>query len=228
MQSDASDIYLIELQKERAHKSGHLQVVQPDDLAQIHREDINLVIWNRSVLPSLVQWLDREIPSGFQQSVFEVTPQNAAAKIGQVVDLYWNGESPGKRIFASNLAALVDLFAGIAKAKRFKARLELNRTRPESRFHMDDVPLRLLTIYAGAGTEWLEGSSTDCRPSNEQDSSGGHRFDRERIHRIDRFAVAVLKGRTYPGAQGKGLVHRSPPTSKAAEGRLVYSLAPIF
>lgn len=83
------------------------------------------------------------------------------------------------------------------------------------RFHVDNVPLRLLTTYAGPGSEWLR----------EQESPRGELHTAQvpvnNIQKLHVGEVAVLKGEKWQGNEGAGLVHRSP---SGQQGRLLLSL----
>ncbi len=228
MQFPTSDIYLDQILNERTRKFAHTRIAQAHDFARVHESNLNLVIWRRTVLPSLAQWLDHHTSLRFQQSQFEVTIDTADAKLQNAVELHWHEPLPGRRLFIADLKNLVGIFANISGANRFGARLELNRKRADSRFHMDDVPLRLLTTYAGQGTEWLDESDVDRRALNLPSSASVVCRNPANVQHIPRFAVAVFKGRTYPGNGAEGLVHRSPPAEPAEEGpRLLFSLDPI-
>lgn len=80
-------------------------------------------------------------------------------------------------------------------------------------FHVDQVVLRMICTWHGAGSEWL--------PEHAFDRAGlgcgcnDHVRDMGAIRRIPTGAVAVMKGDRFPGEAGRGLVHRSPPASPA-------------
>ena len=83
------------------------------------------------------------------------------------------------------------------------------------RFHVDNVPLRLLTTYAGPGSEWLR---EDQSPRRELLTSLP---PVDNIQHLSVGEVAVLKGEKWQGNEGAGLVHRSP---SGQQGRLLLSL----
>lgn len=85
------------------------------------------------------------------------------------------------------------------------------------RFHVDHVPLRLLTTYAGAGSEWLEEGRLDRARLQVEHAPV------DNIRRLSAGEVAVLKGEKWLGNEGRGLIHRSPLTP-AGERRLLLSL----
>jgi hypothetical protein len=88
------------------------------------------------------------------------------------------------------------------------------------RFHVDHVPLRLITTYAGIGSQWLrEGEMSRARlgdpkaePSSivdNQQLAAGH--------------VALFKGEKWLGNEGRGIIHRSPQPAPG-ESRLLLTL----
>ena len=83
------------------------------------------------------------------------------------------------------------------------------------KFHVDHVPCRLVTTYAGIATEWLPHHLVN---RDKQGINGAGKTDHESalyqhetdIQRMARGEVALLKGEGWLGNQNAGLVHRSP------------------
>lgn len=46
------------------------------------------------------------------------------------------------------------------------------------------------------------------------------------VHRLERFAVAVMKGERWPGNSGKGLLHRSPRIASSGRRRVLFKIDP--
>ncbi len=57
------------------------------------------------------------------------------------------------------------------------------------RFHVDHVPVRLITTYAGIGSQWLREGVMDRRQLGQADAEPS-----ERIEQIHCGEVALLKG----------------------------------
>ena len=97
-----------------------------------------------------------------------------------------------------------------------------------SRFHVDNVPCRLVTTYAGCSTQWLPQHSVDRtklgKGSNglPDELSGVYR-SAEDIQQLNNGDVALFKGARWEGSKQIGLVHRSP-TPKPGETRLLLTL----
>jgi hypothetical protein len=86
------------------------------------------------------------------------------------------------------------------------------------KFHADQVGLRLLTTYLGPGTQWL--------PDDAVRRRRGLCFPLRHAppQRLERFAVGLFKGESYPGNCGRGIVHRSPPVSGTGKVRILLCL----
>lgn len=88
------------------------------------------------------------------------------------------------------------------------------------RFHVDHVPMRLITTYAGVGSQWLKENAIDRKRLGEV---GAEPQDPQYIEQIERGDVALLKGERWRGNEGRGLVHRSPQLAEN-ERRLILTL----
>ena len=88
------------------------------------------------------------------------------------------------------------------------------------RFHVDHVPLRLISTYAGVASEWLEEGGMDRRRLGDAQAEPR---DSERIQRLQAGWVALAKGEKWSGNEGAGLIHRSP-TPPPGERRLLLTL----
>ena len=96
------------------------------------------------------------------------------------------------------------------------------------RFHVDNVPCRLVTSYCGQGTQWLPDNAVDRtklgRGNNglPDERSGVYRIT-EDIQELAAGDVALFKGARWEGNEHRGLVHRSS-TPKAGQTRLLLTL----
>ncbi|ETK21119.1 hypothetical protein H097_01127 [Pseudomonas sp. FH4] len=120
--------------------------------------------------------------------------------------------------FIADVAWLVSAFACLLGAKRIGVRLRLLDKAMCPRFHVDHVPVRLITTYAGIGSQWLREGVMDRRQLSQADSEPS-----ERIEQIHCGEVALLKGEKWRGNEGYGLIHRSPALA-ANERRLILTL----
>lgn len=72
------------------------------------------------------------------------------------------------------------------------------------RYHIDNVPLRMLITYAGKGTEWLPDEAADRRSFASGEPNEKIVKDRSALQFMKAWDVAVFRGGP------KGLLHRTP------------------
>ncbi len=114
---------------------------------------------------------------------------------------------PGQTDFLDDLGWLVEAFSCLTGARRIGLRLRVLDKPMCPRFHVDHVPLRLVTTYQGAASEWLDESGLDRRLLG---GAQAEVVDEQLIHSLSTGDVALLKGERWEGNEGAGLVHRSP------------------
>ncbi len=91
-------------------------------------------------------------------------------------------------------------------------------------FHTDRVTLRLVTAYAGQGTEVIASRNAlpprevRCRVTRGDATEFG---DSDNIWQASTGDIVLLKGEAWPGNENRGALHRSPP---AAGSRLLLTL----
>lgn len=99
------------------------------------------------------------------------------------------------------------------------------------RFHVDKVTVRVVSTFAGHGTEYLAEEDVDRRwlghaARGVSDETSGLMRPGARVRRAEAADVVLLKGEAWPKNAGRGAVHRSPAAS-AASPRLVMTLDPL-
>ena len=99
------------------------------------------------------------------------------------------------------------------------------------RFHVDKVTVRVVSAFAGHGTEYLAEEDVDRRwlghaARGVSDEASGLMRPGARIRRAEASDVVLLKGEAWPKNAGRGAVHRSPAASSASP-RLVLTLDPL-
>ena len=105
-------------------------------------------------------------------------------------------------LWIKDMAELCDIFCDILNNESVSFNLGTNRGC--KRYHVDNVPMRLLVTYAGKGTEWLPSQFADRhafeagKPNEEilKDPSG--------CEFINIWDIAVFRGGR------KGVLHRTP------------------
>ncbi|MFJ2983773.1 MULTISPECIES: DUF1826 domain-containing protein [unclassified Pseudomonas] len=200
--------------------------VQPVDICQIHGESprvlteifkdgVNLAVWQRR-LPAQVEDFAALLVSLGQpladQRVLDVNEQETPLLPGLLAEA---ADLQGYESFVADVRWLVSAYTCLLGARRVGLRLRILQGAMCPRFHVDNVPVRLLTSYVGPGSEWLEEGAID--------RVGLHLAAApvDNIQRLQTGDVAVLKGEKWLGNEGAGLVHRSPPSQAR---RLLLSL----
>jgi hypothetical protein len=115
---------------------------------------------------------------------------------------------------ADDVAMLADRFAAVLDVFQVQVRLEVVSTDSCRKFHADYVRARLITTYAGDGTQWLDaGAAARLRDGVEP----------ETIHQLTAGDVGIFKGKL---ASEQPAIHRSPPLGESGRRRLLLVLNP--
>jgi hypothetical protein len=189
----------------------------PDVLAAIYDTDINAAIWRRG---DPVR--DGLVPTGVARRSLAIEAGVPADAVDDCLAQYLSEDLQALR---ADIAELAAMFACLFDIAYLGLRLKTLDKPMCPRFHVDRVSCRLLTTYAGAGTEYLANEDVD-RSQLGRPVADRHRLpllrDDAVIHRMPAGAVALCKGEAWPGNEGAGFVHRSP--DPAGSPRLVLSI----
>jgi hypothetical protein len=193
----------------------------PNTLTKILEDDVNLAVWNRqlpvhiadfgSVLLSLNEPLAEALSLDMQSDEAEPNLQGLASGFSDL---------EGYSGFIADLSWLISAFTCLLGAKRIGLRLRALDKAMCPRFHVDHVPVRLITTYAGIGSQWLKEGTMDRRQLGKPDAEPR---DDSLIQQIASGDVALLKGEKWHGNEGFGLIHRSPHLAPG-ERRLILTL----
>ena len=93
------------------------------------------------------------------------------------------------------------------------------------KFHTDKISGRLICTYMGEGTQWLQ-KADDGLVSLHQSKAPHQKVDGQGILRAKQGDVLLLKGDAWPKNEGKGAIHRSPPSS-IRQRRVLLTLDPM-
>lgn len=192
-----------------------------DVLGDALRDDVNLAVWQRQLPEHLAAFastlLAQDEPLAESLSIELADPEDEPALHGL---LSGYSDLPGQAAFLADVAWLVRAYACLLDARRIGLRLRALDGAMCPRFHVDHVPLRLITSYAGPGSQWL-GEGDLAR----QLLGGEEALPREGavVEQIGCGHVALVKGERWMGNEGRGLIHRSPALP-AGERRLLLTL----
>ena len=191
----------------------------PLALSDILNDGVNLAIWQRQLplhiaeFGALLVALNEPLAESL---VVELVSEDCVPNLQGLASSCRDLE--GYDGFIADVSWLVSAFACLLGAERIGVRLRLLDKAMSPRFHVDHVPVRLITTYAGIGSQWLREGVMDRRRLSQADAEPTERI--EQIHCGD---VALLKGTKWHGNEGHGLIHRSPAL-KADERRLILTL----
>lgn len=197
---------------------------QPTVLTDIYRADINIAIWQRSLIDALAQEVKQIlITKPALQASFTVTPDNAYTAIHDTL-----GSFPSTSALAEDIARLVDMFCCLFDLQRAGLRLTSLDHAMCPRFHVDQVPCRLVTTYQGMATQWLahhavNRSKLGAGNQGKPDEQSGLFDQSSDIQQLTQGDVALLKGERWEGNENAGLVHRSPLV-RSGQNRLLMTL----
>ncbi|WP_448585128.1 DUF1826 domain-containing protein [Thermaurantiacus sp.] len=160
----------------------------PAGLARVTGAGVALAVWKR--------------PAPLADPFAEAAPIDTVVDL-EAIDL---ALAPLGAALAADIRMLGALLADIARPATVRVRLEIVTGNACTRFHADFVRLRLLTTYAGPGTQWC--------PAGAMGS----------VRALAAGDVAIFKGRlALPDVP---ILHRSPPIAGKGIRRLVLALDP--
>ncbi|MEK1839203.1 MAG: DUF1826 domain-containing protein [Pseudomonas sp.] len=193
----------------------------PKALTGILDDGINLALWQRQ-LPAHIADFGRLLLSlnePLAESLsLEMPGDDAEPNLHGLASGFSDLE--GYEGFIADVSWLVSAFACLLGAQRIGLRLRVLDTAMCPRFHVDHVPVRLITTYAGIGSQWLKEGAIDRRQLGKPEAEPQ---DESLIQQITSGEVALLKGEKWHGNEGFGLIHRSPQPA-SGERRLILTL----
>ncbi|KAB0485784.1 Protein of unknown function [Pseudomonas reinekei] len=197
------------------------QGATPTSLSGILDDGVNLAVWNRQLplhiadFATLLLSLNEPLAQSLSlEMVDDETEPNLHGLASDFSDL------EGYEGFIADVSWLVSAFACLLGARRIGVRLRVLDKAMCPRFHVDHVPVRLITTYAGLGSEWLREGAMDRRQLGQ---AAAEPQDDRLIQKIGSGEVALLKGEKWHGNEGFGLIHRSPHLDPG-ERRLILTL----
>ncbi|MCH8497776.1 MAG: DUF1826 domain-containing protein [Marinobacter sp.] len=185
-------------------------------LTEIFDPDINLALMSRRVSPAVVAFAHALLAARPHLQLRTVLA--AGEKVTSMLP-DWLQALPGAKAWCDDLQQLVDAYQCLFDPPAIGLRLHGLDDVMCPRFHVDRVPVRLVTTYVGPATDWIRHQDA-CR-------GDGHGplppQDEQVVRAMPTGAVALMKGEAWDGNEGRGLVHRSPSVP-AGQRRLVLTL----
>ncbi|GAB1259546.1 DUF1826 domain-containing protein [Aurantivibrio plasticivorans] len=183
-----------------------------DELTRIYDPSCNLAVWLREENATVSEYAAFLVASGsqFQQFQKSIAISAVENELGKQLP-----EHPARDAFIADLMQPIEMFACLFELRSVGFRLTKLDRAMCPKFHVDRVPCRLLHNYCGGSTEWLPNHVVDRTKLGPAsfgipDEQSGLLSGKEMIQMIPARAIALLKGESWEGNEGFGLVHRSP------------------
>ena len=106
-----------------------------------------------------------------------------------------------------DMAKISKVFCDVLQETKINFCLETSRGC--KRYHIDNVPMRLLVTYYGKGTEWLY--PKDCNYYAYKNGETNNKIIKKNAKKkfINSWDIAIFKGKKY-GINDNGILHRTP------------------
>lgn len=197
----------------------------PVVFTEIFSETTSLSCWQRlqnKVIQSFFERASSSLKLGIR-NVFEV--RSLQTSLDRLLP-----DEIGKEQAISDIYLLADMLTCLFDCQAVGLRLAAINSAMCPRFHVDNIPVRLVTTYLGTGTQWLPNECADPsklghgaqgRPDNE---SGLYATEKS-IKQMNCFDVALLKGSAW-GNDHAAAIHRSCELANN-EWRVLLTLDPV-
>lgn len=195
----------------------------PEILADIYRNDVNMAIWQSHLSPSVIDQTEQLLSqTEWLNIVIAATPNDVKDQ------LLNNCELVNKQSLCEYIQTLLDMFCTLFDLKRAGLRLAILDQAMCPKFHVDQIPCRLVSTISGPATQWLYHQDADysklgASSAGKSDEQSGVYAKQTLIQNLTAGDVALLKGSGWQGNEMSGLIHRSPE-QKTAQRRLVLTL----
>jgi len=192
----------------------------PTVLTEIYNEKVNIAIWKRELTNNLTNSSQQLIDIADKISgtiSLTVKPENACEVLSERLP-----EFALQNYLIEDISNLIDMFCCLFDLKQAGMRLAVLDRAMCPRFHIDRVPCRLVTTYSGIATEWLSNNDVNRSLLGIEDFPVYDKYTMS-IEKLNAGDVGLLKGESWIGNEGFGLLHRSPYV-EANQSRLLLTL----
>ncbi|RMP23381.1 hypothetical protein ALQ25_05360 [Pseudomonas coronafaciens pv. atropurpurea] len=193
----------------------------PGVLSEVLENDVNLAVWQRR-LPAHIEDFSALLLSMNEPLAESMTLEVKGGDVEPNLSMLAPGYADlhGYQGFIADVSWLVSAYACLLGAECVGLRLRVLDKAMCPRFHVDHVPVRLITTYGGVGSQWLHEDVMDRTQLGRPEAEPN---DAAIIQQVGSGDVALLKGERWHGNEGFGLIHRSPPLANN-ERRLILTL----
>jgi len=180
-------------------------------LTDIYQEKTNVAIWRNQLSTEVISDINSIMNNASSLSVvLSSDPEQVIKHLTECAS-----ELSDKEALCNYIALLVDMFCTLFEINNVGIRLTLLEQAMCPKFHVDRIPCRLVTTFAGVGTEWLPHDKVDrsklgAGSLGKPDETSGIMQDKHDIQYMTAGDVALLKGEGWYNNENAGAVHRSP------------------
>lgn len=210
-----------------ASEAGHNAVfVDDDSISRILDRDTNVLVVRRALSEHRVAAFRRATRSPWEKRItldMEKLDNGIAALVESVAD------DEARAYLETEIEHWARRFSDLVEQRHLAASLASVATDMCRKFHTDWVGLRLLCTLLGPATEWIDDADVDrsCLGRLDLGLDDANRAILRPGARVQHTVpgdIILLKGDAWPGNEGRGAVHRSPPIEDLGEKRLLLKL----
>jgi hypothetical protein len=173
------------------------------------------IAWRRRLPASLAGWIDGLTFTMPRQGRWQLEAgQPAAPCVRQWLAGWLAGVATPDPRWVADLALLLDVARAHSGGKPLAVRLDVVANDACRLFHVDRLRVRWICTYRGPATQWLPDDAVDRHRLGR--GNNDHVRDWGRVGQLAPHWFAAMRGDLWPGAEGRGFVHRSPPASTLA------------
>ncbi|RUO22601.1 DUF1826 domain-containing protein [Aliidiomarina iranensis] len=174
------------------------------ELSSIFKSHINLAIWQREINDRAYQYAQFLQHSTWPQ-------QRVLLNINEVTEHFLNvlPEAPGRASIVADIALLADMYGCLFDISQVGIRFARLTSAMCPKFHTDKLGCRLITTYAGVGSEWLKNEHVWRSDTGKV----MHQADAP-VQQLNSVEVGILKGDGWADNEHGGIVHRSPQVAE--------------
>jgi hypothetical protein len=212
--------------------TSRARVREVGDLAAIFEERVNVCVLEREPPPGLFECASALVRvADFRcRTIVDVASRDMAELEDALRDAIPG--ATGRSELVGDVRFWSEVLAELTGAARVGVRVQRLDAPMCPRFHVDRVVLRLVSTYCGPATEWLDECDVDRRflghPAQAcPDEASGLLKPGAQIQSLRSFDIGLFKGEAWPGNEGRGAVHRSPPATSTTAPRIVMTLDPL-
>lgn len=179
--------------------AGLVAIGDEASLERIDQANVSLCIWRRRLAAGIAADASRLLEAPFEARCIVREPLigRPAFEESQIICT----RIAATQELLDDAAMLAVLFMRLVRVGVARLRLECLHDDSCALFHADNVGLRLITAYAGAGLQWV-------RPAHNEAARRDQREYRGPIEQVSIGDISLLKGLRATSAP---ILHRSPP-----------------